>query len=143
MLIGFSLDFLSLAFHDTPISYFFLCLLLTHTHTHLSILHNIMILGMITSVGASIPLFFCQLQFFAKFGTFLCLVIAFRYVFLLVISNGNMCNPRTHLCLFHYLQLGVCELCVHESLGSVEDPIERKGMPFLEVIQFWMFLSLE
>jgi predicted RND superfamily exporter protein len=34
--------------------------------------------GMITSVGASIPLFFCQLQFFAKFGTFLCLVIAFR-----------------------------------------------------------------
>ena len=34
--------------------------------------------GMITSVGASIPLFFCQLQFFAKFGTFLCLVIAYR-----------------------------------------------------------------
>lgn len=34
--------------------------------------------GMITSVVASIPLFFCQLQFFAKFGTFLCLVIAFR-----------------------------------------------------------------
>jgi len=37
--------------------------------------------GMITSVGASIPLFFCQLQFFKKFGTFLCLTIAFSWVF--------------------------------------------------------------
>jgi len=37
--------------------------------------------GMITSVVASIPLFFCQLQFFAKFGTFLCLTIAFSWVF--------------------------------------------------------------
>ena len=37
--------------------------------------------GMITSVAASIPLFFCQLQFFAKFGTFLCLTIAFSWVF--------------------------------------------------------------
>lgn len=37
--------------------------------------------GMITSVGASVPLFFCQLQFFAKFGTFLCLVIAFSWIF--------------------------------------------------------------
>lgn len=37
--------------------------------------------GMITSVGASIPLFFCQLTFFAKFGTFLCLTIAFSWIF--------------------------------------------------------------
>jgi predicted RND superfamily exporter protein len=37
--------------------------------------------GMITSVAASIPLFFCQLQFFSKFGTFLCLTIAFSWVF--------------------------------------------------------------
>jgi hypothetical protein len=37
--------------------------------------------GMTTSVVASIPLFFCQLQFFAKFGTFLCLTIAFSWVF--------------------------------------------------------------
>lgn len=37
--------------------------------------------GMITSVAASIPLFFCQLQFFAKFGTFLCLTIAYSWIF--------------------------------------------------------------
>jgi predicted RND superfamily exporter protein len=37
--------------------------------------------GMVTSVAASIPLFFCQLQFFAKFGTFLCLTIAFSWIF--------------------------------------------------------------
>eukprot|EP00980_Cylindrotheca_fusiformis_P001336 scaffold338_cov116-Cylindrotheca_fusiformis.AAC.1 len=37
--------------------------------------------GMITSVAASIPLFFCSLQFFAKFGTFLCLTIAFSWIF--------------------------------------------------------------
>ena len=37
--------------------------------------------GMITSVVASIPLFFCQLQFFAKFGTFLCLTILFSWIF--------------------------------------------------------------
>jgi multidrug efflux pump subunit AcrB len=37
--------------------------------------------GMVTSVGASIPLFFCQLQFFKKFGTFICLTIAFSWVF--------------------------------------------------------------
>lgn len=37
--------------------------------------------GMITSVAASIPLFFCQLQFFSKFGTFLCLTIAFSWIF--------------------------------------------------------------
>ena len=37
--------------------------------------------GMITSEADSIPLFFCQLQFFAKFGTFLCLTIAFSWIF--------------------------------------------------------------
>merc|ERR1711892_935165 len=37
--------------------------------------------GMVTSVGASIPLFFCQLQFFRKFGTFLCLTIAYSWIF--------------------------------------------------------------
>jgi predicted RND superfamily exporter protein len=37
--------------------------------------------GMITSVAASIPLFFCSLQFFAKFGTFLCLTIVFSWIF--------------------------------------------------------------
>merc|ERR1719491_1132747 len=37
--------------------------------------------GMVTSVGASIPLFLCQLQFFAKFGTFIFLVIFFSWIF--------------------------------------------------------------
>merc|ERR1712025_1223655 len=37
--------------------------------------------GMITSIAASIPLFFCQLSFFAKFGGFLCFTIAFSWVF--------------------------------------------------------------
>jgi len=37
--------------------------------------------GMVTSVGASIPLFLCQLQFFKKFGTFICLTIAFSWIF--------------------------------------------------------------
>jgi len=37
--------------------------------------------GMITSIAASIPLFFCQLSFFAKFGTFLCATIAFSWIF--------------------------------------------------------------
>lgn len=36
--------------------------------------------------------------------------------------------------LFYNLQLGICELCFHESLGSVEDSIEGKGMPSLEVV---------
>ena len=36
--------------------------------------------GMCTSVLASLPLFACNLQFFAKFGTFLCLTIAFSWV---------------------------------------------------------------
>jgi len=37
--------------------------------------------GMLTSVVASIPLFFCTLTFFAKFGTFLCLTIAMSWIF--------------------------------------------------------------
>jgi len=37
--------------------------------------------GMATSVGASLPLFFCQLQFFKKFGIFICLTIAFSWIF--------------------------------------------------------------
>merc|ERR1739840_88536 len=37
--------------------------------------------GMITSIGASVPLFFCQLQFFHKFGIFICLTIAFSWIF--------------------------------------------------------------
>merc|ERR1711915_468079 len=37
--------------------------------------------GMITSIGASIPLSFCQLQFFHKFGIFICLTIAFSWIF--------------------------------------------------------------
>jgi len=37
--------------------------------------------GMVTSVGASLPLFFCQLQFFKKFGIFLCVIIAFSWIF--------------------------------------------------------------
>merc|ERR1711862_440685 len=37
--------------------------------------------GMVTSVGASIPLFFCRLQFFAKFGTFLCIIISSSWLF--------------------------------------------------------------
>ena len=37
--------------------------------------------GMLTSVVASIPLFFCTLTFFKKFGTFLCLTIALSWIF--------------------------------------------------------------
>ena len=37
--------------------------------------------GMCTSVLASLPLFGCQLQFFIKFGTFLCLTIGFSWLF--------------------------------------------------------------
>ena len=37
--------------------------------------------GMLTSVVASIPLFFCTLTFFAKFGTFLCLTIVLSWIF--------------------------------------------------------------
>lgn len=37
--------------------------------------------GMITSVGASLPLFGCKLVFFAQFGTFLCFTIAFSWLF--------------------------------------------------------------
>lgn len=36
--------------------------------------------GMVTSVGASLLLFACQLQFFAKFGGFLCSTIAFSWL---------------------------------------------------------------
>lgn len=37
--------------------------------------------GMFTSVGASIFLFMCQIQFFFKFGCFLCGTIAFSWLF--------------------------------------------------------------
>ena len=37
--------------------------------------------GMITSVLASLPLFLCEIQFFAKFGTFLCFTILFSWTF--------------------------------------------------------------
>jgi len=37
--------------------------------------------GMITSVLASLPLFACSLQFFEKFGSFLCLTILFSWLF--------------------------------------------------------------
>lgn len=37
--------------------------------------------GMLTSIVASIPLFFCTLTFFAKFGTFLCLTIGLSWIF--------------------------------------------------------------
>lgn len=37
--------------------------------------------GMLTSVGASIPMFFCSLQFFARFAFFLCSTIAFSWIF--------------------------------------------------------------
>ena len=37
--------------------------------------------GMATSVIASVPLFLCTLAFFVKFGTFLCLTIAFSWLF--------------------------------------------------------------
>lgn len=44
--------------------------------------------GMLTSVVASIPLFFCTLTFFAKFGTFLCLTIVLAWIFA---NFGFMC----------------------------------------------------
>jgi len=37
--------------------------------------------GMLTSVLASLPLFTCQIVFFAKFGTFLCFTILFSWLF--------------------------------------------------------------
>jgi predicted RND superfamily exporter protein len=37
--------------------------------------------GMLTSVLASLPLFSCQIVFFAKFGTFLCFTILWSWVF--------------------------------------------------------------
>jgi len=37
--------------------------------------------GMLTSVGASIPMFFCSLQFFSRFSFFLCSTIAFSWIF--------------------------------------------------------------
>lgn len=37
--------------------------------------------GMVTSLGASVPLFFCQLTFFSKFGTFMFLTIMFSWLF--------------------------------------------------------------
>jgi protein dispatched 1 len=42
----------------------------------ISVLH-----GMVTSVGASVPLFLCQLTFFRKFGTFMFLTISFSWLF--------------------------------------------------------------
>jgi len=44
--------------------------------------------GMLTSVVASIPLFFCTLTFFAKFGTFLCTTIVLSWIFA---NFGFMC----------------------------------------------------
>lgn len=46
--------------------------------------------GMVTSVGASIPLFLCQLTFFRKFGTFLCLTIAFSWLFANFVFMGML-----------------------------------------------------
>lgn len=37
--------------------------------------------GMLTSVGASIPMFFCSLTFFSRFSFFLCSTIAFSWIF--------------------------------------------------------------
>jgi len=48
--------------------------------------------GMLTSVVASIPLFFCTLTFFAKFGTFLCLTIVLSWIFA---NFGFMCLLAT------------------------------------------------
>ena len=44
--------------------------------------------GMLTSVVASIPLFFCTLTFYEKFGTFLCLTIVLSWIFA---NFGFMC----------------------------------------------------
>jgi len=48
--------------------------------------------GMLTSVLASIPLFFCTITFFKIFGTFLCLTIAFSWIFA---NFGFMCLIAT------------------------------------------------
>ena len=45
--------------------------------------------GMCTSVLASLPLFACNLQFFSKFGTFLCLTIVFSWV-----RNSGVAPPE-------------------------------------------------
>jgi len=59
--------------------------------------------GMVTSVGASIPLFFCKVQFFEKFGTFLCLTIAFSWVFanfafMAVLAQGKIPIKKEKRC---------------------------------------------
>jgi len=58
--------------------------------------------GMCTSVLASLPLFACNLQFFSKFGTFLCLTIAFSWVRsgLLATQPQGLCRA---LCASHLM----------------------------------------
>jgi len=48
--------------------------------------------GMLTSVIASIPLFFCTVTFFTRFGTFLCLTIVLSWIFA---NFGFMCLLAT------------------------------------------------
>ena len=59
--------------------------------------------GMATSVIASVPLFLCTLAFFVKFGTFLCLTIAFSWLFanlgfMSCIAQIRGCGQKSSVC---------------------------------------------
>jgi protein dispatched 1 len=55
----------------------------------ISVLH-----GMVTSIGASLPLFLCQLTFFRKFGTFMFLTISFSWLFANFVFMGALAQFR-------------------------------------------------
>lgn len=53
--------------------------------------------GMFTSVAASFFLFFCQIQFFFKFGAFLCCTVVFSYTFSTTLFPALCLTFGTHL----------------------------------------------
>jgi hypothetical protein len=53
--------------------------------------------GMLTSVVASLPLFLCQIQFFASFGTFLCCTIAFSWVYANFFFMGLLASVNSEI----------------------------------------------
>merc|ERR1711966_527070 len=103
--------------------------------------------GMITSVLAKIPLFFCSLQFFAKFGTFLCLTIAYSWIFAkdpsLLLQSAILCQVW-HVPVPDYsVQLDLCQLWFHVPPCTVKNSPERYGLlPFVEKCLVWIFFVL-
>jgi protein dispatched 1 len=64
-------------------------LLTAFSEMGISVLH-----GMVTSIGASVPLFLCQLTFFRKFGTFMFLTISFSWLFANFVFMGALAQFR-------------------------------------------------